>query len=71
MTKPTWMSEAVYRALRTAFQTFVGVFIIALYSVLIAYVKTPHVFDFDQLYYGGVITGIGAVLALYMNRPKA
>lgn len=70
MSKPEWMSEPVYRALRTALQTFAGVFVIALYGVILAYAEEPHVFDFHTLYYGGAVMGVAAVLALWMNRSQ-
>lgn len=68
MQRPEWMSEAVWRTLRTLWQAFWGVFVIALYSALIAYMEPPHVFNLAGVYYGGVVGGVAAVLAWFMNR---
>jgi uncharacterized membrane protein YgaE (UPF0421/DUF939 family) len=66
--KPDWMSVGVWRALRTAWQTFIGVFVVALYGVVMFYVEEPHVFDFHTLYMNGVVLGVAAVIAWWMNR---
>ena len=65
--KPNWMSEAAWRATRTAVQVFLGIFGAALVAALIAYAEL-RTFDFAALYYDGVILGIAGVLAWRMNR---
>jgi hypothetical protein len=68
MKKPDWMTEGAWRALRTAWQTFLGVFVVALYGVVVAYADEPHIFDFHTLYYGGGIMGVASIIAWWMNR---
>jgi hypothetical protein len=67
MTRPTWMSEAVYRVLRTALQIFVGAAGAALIVVLTGY-KQTHVFDISTLYFDGGVGGIILALTYVMNR---
>jgi hypothetical protein len=70
MNKPDWMSEAMWRAVRTIFQIASGFVLAALLVVLTGYQQT-HVFDWSVLYYDGLVAGIAAVVAWAMNRPKA
>lgn len=65
-----WLgSEQVRRAARTAWQTFVGVAALAAFNVLVAY-GTGGNLDVDAFWRQGIVLGVAAVVALYMNRPK-
>jgi hypothetical protein len=67
MTKPEWMSVGIYKALRTVLQIIAGFVGAALLVVLAGYQQT-HVFDWSTLYFDGLVAGIAAVVAWYMNR---
>ena len=69
MTKPIWMSEAVYRVLRTAFQIIVGAIGAALIVVLTGY-KQTHLFDLSTLYFDGGVGGLILALTYVMNRKS-
>ena len=65
--QPSWLSEAQWRAMRTLVQVFAGACVPVLYAVLTAY-QTLHTFDWSLLWYGGVIGGLIALAAWWMNR---
>lgn len=67
MTKPDWMSEALWRTCRTAFQVFIGVVGMVVIAVLQDY-ATTRVFDWTMLWYQGIVAGIAAAVAYLMNR---
>lgn len=67
MNKPEWMNDATWKALRTSVQTFTGVFAAAALIVLNGYAQT-HALDWSLLWYQGVVLGVAAVVAYWMNR---
>jgi len=68
-TKPAWMPEWAFRALRTAVQAFLAVFGATLIAVLTEFSQT-RVFSWDVLLYAGVVAGLSAAVAAVMNlRP--
>ena len=64
--KPDWMSESLFRAIRTFAQAFVGVLLATLLSVMTKFAET-QVFDWSALLYAGVVSGIAAGIAALMN----
>jgi hypothetical protein len=70
--KPKWMSAAMWRTVRTSVQVFAGVFVVTMYGVVMTYTQEPHIFDVHTLYMNGVVLGVAAVIAYWMNRdPKS
>jgi len=70
-TKPEWMPEWAFRAIRTFVQAFIGVFGATLVAVLTSFAEA-RVFDWQLLLYGGVVAGLAAGVAALMNRgPEA
>lgn len=68
--KPEWMTVAVWKGLRTAFQTFLGVVALAFISVAQAYAQGGS-FDWDYLWRSGIVMGVAAVAGWWMNRNPA
>ena len=64
--KPEWMSESLYRAIRTFVQAFVGVLLTTALAVVTKFAET-QTFDWNTLLYGGVVAGVAAGLAALMN----
>ena len=64
--KPEWMSESLFRAIRTFAQAFVGVLLATLLSVVTKFAET-QTFDWTTLLYGGVVAGVAAGIAALMN----
>ncbi|MFA6167786.1 MAG: hypothetical protein WC700_14290 [Gemmatimonadaceae bacterium] len=65
--KPYWLSEGLWRALRTVAQLFLAALGATLLVVLTGYQQT-HIFDATTLYFDGVVGGLIAVVAWLMNR---
>jgi len=65
-TKPDWMSESLFRAIRTFAQAFIGVFLATLLSVVTKFAEV-QTFDWSALLYGGVVAGVAAGIAALMN----
>ena len=63
------VSDATWRALRTAWQTFLGVALLAFVNVAQAY-ASGGIFDWNALWRQGIVLGGAAVAAWYMNRDK-
>jgi len=67
--KPEWMTEATWKAIRTAWQTFMGVLCLAFITVAQVYAQ-GGIWDWSFLWRQGVVLGVSAVAAWWMNRPK-
>lgn len=68
MVRPDWITEPAWRALRTSFQVFAGVFVVTLITAMNAYAEPPHLFDWSMLYYNGIVLGVSTVMAFWMNK---
>ena len=69
-TKPEWMSESLFRAIRTFAQAFVGVLLTTALAVVTKFAET-QTFDWKTLLYGGVVAGVAAGIAALMNLNSA
>lgn len=65
--KPDWMSETIWRTVRTFYQTFLSTLVVTLIAVLVTY-SNGGAFDWNFLWLQGVIAGLATGLAAVMNR---
>lgn len=65
-TKPDWMLDSTWRAIRTAWQTFWASFSVALVAALLSY-STTGTFDWNALWLQGVVVAVAAAIAKIQN----
>lgn len=66
-TKPDWMTDSAWRALRTFWQTFWASFSVTLVAVLIAYGNGGE-FNWNTLWLQGAVMAIATAIAKVMNK---
>lgn len=65
--KPYWISESVWRAWRTFYQTVIGSFL-AVFIVVLTQYANGESFNWNMLWLQGVVAAFAAGLAALMNR---